>query len=188
MIASLTPISWRRSLLGVVKEWESSLEGHQVSQLDSLHSAPIAAPRQRKARKWCRHCSMFRPVLFNIKWADRAKETSHSYCELGEKWKGTKHLLLLFRNIKHKIRTTQKNSRPDKEFNLTVRQGDWCSFYKQSGNYNKVHWQKELTLWPGRGEGGGRERGMSFGISKTNSLRNNRTCAANLDRLHNTLF
>jgi len=157
VIASLTPISWRRSLLGVVTEWESSLEGHQVSQLDSLHSAPTASPRQRRGTKWCRLDSMLLPILFNIKWADRAKETSYSYCELGEKWKGTKHLLLLFLDIKHKIRTTQKNSRPDKEFNLTVRQGDWCSFYKQSGNYNKVSWQKEFLLWPGRDwRGGGR--------------------------------
>ena len=83
--ASVTPISWRRSLLGVVAELESSLEGHQVSQLDSLHSAPTASPRQRKGIKWRRHYSMLRPVLFNIKWADRAKETSYSYCELGEK-------------------------------------------------------------------------------------------------------
>jgi hypothetical protein len=103
VIASLTPISWRRSLLGVVTEWESDLEGHQVSQLDSLYSAPTAPPRQRKGRKWCRHCSMFRPILLNIKWEDHAKETPYSYCELGEKRKDTKHLLLLFHKIKHKI-------------------------------------------------------------------------------------
>lgn len=178
MIASLTPISWRRSLLRVVTEWESSLEGHQVSQLDSLLSAPTASPRHRKGRKWCRHYSMLRPILFSIKWADRAKETSYSYCELGEKWKGTKHLLLLFLKIKQKIRTTPKNSRPDKEFNLTVRQGDWCSFYKQSGNYNKVHWQKELLQWPGRDGDGG----VPFSMSKTNSPREKRICAINLDR------
>lgn len=53
VIASLTPFSLRRSLLGVVTEWESSLEGHQVSQLDSLLSAPTASPRHSKGRKWC---------------------------------------------------------------------------------------------------------------------------------------
>jgi hypothetical protein len=30
---------------------------------------------------------MFRPILFNIKWLDHAKETLHSYCKLGEREK-----------------------------------------------------------------------------------------------------
>jgi hypothetical protein len=180
VIASLTPISWRRSLRDVVTEWKSGLEGHQVSELDSLYSAPAAPPRKREGREWTRHYSMLRPVLFNTKWADHAKETSYPYCEQGEKRKDTKHLLLLFHEIKHKIRTTQKNSRSDKESNLTLKQGDWWSFYKQSGNYNKVHRQKELLL-PG---GGGIF--LSFGMSKTNGLRAKRMFAANLDRFHNT--
>lgn len=41
-IASLTPISWRHSSLGIVTEWDKRLEGHQVSELDNLaHSSSI---------------------------------------------------------------------------------------------------------------------------------------------------
>jgi hypothetical protein len=86
-IASLSPISWRHSSLAVVTEWDSSQGGHQVTELDNPHPTPIAPPRKRingGKRRWRRHYSALRPILFNIKSVDHAKEMSYSHCKLGE--------------------------------------------------------------------------------------------------------
>jgi hypothetical protein len=135
-IASLSPISWRHSSLGVVTGLDRSRGRHQVPELDNPHPAPIASPRKRiyweerkKMVKTLLHGSSH-PIQYQVSGSRKRDvvfplQTGVEGGGGGEREKeDSKHLLLLFHKIKHKTQTTQKNLRRDRKSNLIRRLGD----------------------------------------------------------------